>query len=106
MRCFLFAALLVAPALAASRDTGPNTRGDWPMFGHDPAATRYSPLRQINAANVSRLERAWTFHTGKPGTEAIPVVINGVMYVNGANGVFAVNPETGAQIWHYEATKV
>src|ERR1700748_340452 len=76
---------------------------DWPMFGHDLAATRYSPLRQIDSTNIARLERAWTFHTGKAGTEAIPVVVNGVMYVNGANGVFAVDPETGAQIWHYEA---
>ncbi|HWD99733.1 MAG TPA: pyrroloquinoline quinone-dependent dehydrogenase, partial [Bryobacteraceae bacterium] len=79
---------------------------DWPVFGHDAAATRYSPLKQIDTGNVARLERAWTFHTGKPGTEAIPVVVHGVMYVNAANGVFAVNPETGKEIWHYEATKV
>ncbi len=79
---------------------------DWPMFGHDPGATRYSPLKQIDAGNVTRLERAWTFHTGRPGTESIPVVIDGVLYVTGANGVFAVDPVTGHEIWRHEATKV
>lgn len=79
---------------------------DWPMFGHDPGATRYSPLKQITAMNVARLERAWTFHTGKAGSEGIPIVVGGVMYVTAANGLFAVEPETGKQIWHYEATQV
>src|SRR3954453_16412935 len=53
---------------------------DWPSFGHDPGASRYSPLKQINISNVSRLQRAWTFHTGKPGSEAIPLVVGGVLY--------------------------
>ncbi len=79
---------------------------DWPMFGHDPGARRFSPLKQITAANVARLQPAWTFHTGKPGSEGIPVVVSGVMYLAAANGLFAVEPETGKQIWHYEATQV
>ena len=76
------------------------------MFGHDPGGTRFSPLKQINSSNVQRLQRAWTFHTGKPGSEGIPIVVNGVMYVTAANGVFAVEPETGKEIWHHEATQV
>ena len=79
---------------------------DWPVYGHDPGAGRYSPLKQINAGNIARLQRAWTFHTGKPGSEGIPIVAGGVMYLVGANGVFAIEPETGRQIWHYEATQV
>jgi quinoprotein glucose dehydrogenase len=76
------------------------------MYGHDPGATRFSPLRQINASNVVRLRRAWTFHTGKPGSEGIPIVVGGVMYLAAANGVFALEPETGKEIWRYEATQV
>ena len=34
---------------------------DWPSFGNDPGATRYSPLKQINTGNVSQLKVAWTF---------------------------------------------
>jgi quinoprotein glucose dehydrogenase len=79
---------------------------DWPVFGHDPGAARYSPLKQINAQNVDRLQRAWTFHTGKPGSEAIPIVVAGVMYTAAANGLFAIEPESGRQLWHYEASQV
>ncbi len=79
---------------------------DWPTFGHDPGAARFSPLKQIQTGNVDHLQRAWTFHTGKPGSEGIPIVVNGVMYVTAANGIFALEPETGKQIWHYEATQV
>jgi quinoprotein glucose dehydrogenase len=79
---------------------------DWPMYGHDPGAARFSPLKQIHPGNVARLQRAWTFHTGKPGSEGIPIVVGGVMYLVGANGLFAIEPETGRQIWHYEATQV
>ena len=45
---------------------------DWPTFGHDLAGTRFSPLRDITAANVSKLTRAWTYHmkTGGPGASA------------------------------------
>ncbi|MEX2302225.1 MAG: pyrroloquinoline quinone-dependent dehydrogenase [Bryobacterales bacterium] len=75
---------------------------DWPVFGHDPGAMRYSPLKQINTKNISRLERAWTFHSGKPGSEATPVVVDGVMYLTQPNGIFALEPETGKLIWHFE----
>jgi quinoprotein glucose dehydrogenase len=81
-------------------------QNDWPMFGHDPGAARFSPLKQIHTGNIARLQHAWTFHTGKPGSEGIPIVAGGVMYVTGANGLFAVEPETGKQLWHYEATQV
>ena len=76
------------------------------MYGHDAGASRFSPLKQINAGNIGRLQRAWTFHAGKPGSEGIPIVVGGVMYVTAANGIFALEPETGKQLWHYEATEV
>ena len=62
-------------------------QSDWPTFGNDPGAMRYSTLRQIDSANVARLAPAWTFHTDKPGSEAIPVVIKGVMYLTAPDGV-------------------
>jgi glucose dehydrogenase len=36
---------------------------DWPVYGHDPGSMRYSPLKQINTKNVSKLQVAWTFDT-------------------------------------------
>ena len=77
---------------------------EWPAFGNDPGAMRYSPLRQIDAANVAKLTPAWTFRTSKPGSEAVPVVIGGVMYVNDPDGVYALVPETGQLLWKYAAS--
>jgi quinoprotein glucose dehydrogenase len=84
---------------------------DWPTYGHDLASTRFSPLAQINATNVSKLVPAWTYHLnaneeGQPARkmklEATPVVINGVMYVPTPGGhVVALDPETGKELWRY-----
>ena len=99
----MYERVLLVSALAAALLPG---QTDWPVFGHDPGARRFSPLKQINVGNIKRLQRAWTFHTGKPGSEGIPIVVGGVMYLAAANGLFAIEPETGKQIWHFEATQV
>jgi glucose dehydrogenase len=39
---------------------------DWPMIGHDAGGTRYSPLKQINSKNVTKLQLAWSFDTEAP----------------------------------------
>src|SRR5690242_20338557 len=78
----------------------------WPSFGNDPGAMRYSPLRQIDSSNVGRLKLAWTFRTGKPGSEAVPIVVDGVLYVTAPDGVYAVVPETGELLWEYAAAPV
>ncbi len=77
---------------------------DWPSYGNDPGAMRYSTLRQIHVGNVARLKLAWTFRTGKPGSEAIPIVVDGAMYVTAPDGVYAVTPETGELLWKYDAS--
>ena len=92
-------ALLLVPAALRAQN-------DWPYPGRDPGATRYSPLAQINTRNVTRLMRAWTFHTGDPAanvnSEGAPLVVDDVMYLVAGKNVFALNPETGEQIWKYE----
>ena len=76
---------------------------DWPSYGNDPGAMRYSPLRQIQRNNIDQLQPAWTFRTGKPGSEATPVVVDGVMYLTAPDGVYALKPETGELLWKYAA---
>jgi quinoprotein glucose dehydrogenase len=34
---------------------------DWPTYGHDAGGLRYSPLRQIDPTNVSKLKVAWVY---------------------------------------------
>ena len=94
MTRFAPALLLAATGLA---------QNDWPAFGNDPGAMRYSTLRQIDSSNAARLQSAWTFRAGKAGSEAIPVVAGSVMYVTAPDGVYALVPETGELLWKYDA---
>ena len=49
----------------------------------DYANTRYSKLNQITAANVGKLQVAWTFSTGVlRGHEGGPLIIGNMMYVH------------------------
>jgi glucose dehydrogenase len=77
---------------------------NWPSYGNDPGAMRYSTLRQVDAGNVARLKSAWTFRTGRPGSEAIPIVVDGVMYLTAPDGVYALVPETGELLWKHEGS--
>jgi glucose dehydrogenase len=77
---------------------------DWPLYGNDPGAMRYSTLRQIHSGDVHGLKLAWTFRSAKPGSEAIPIVVDGVMYVTAPDSVYALVPETGELLWRYEAS--
>src|ERR1051326_1428769 len=67
---------------------------------------RYSTLRQINRDNVAHMTAAWTFRTGMPGSEAVPIVVAGVMYQAAPDGVYALVPETGELLWKYDASPV
>ena len=79
------------------------TNGSWPSVGRDPGAQRFSPLSQIDRKNVSRLTGAWTFDTGALDLQVTPIVAGGVMYLGAGSKVFALEPETGRQIWRYDA---
>src|SRR5260221_3552811 len=54
--------LLVGAVIAALVVVGKAQKAadaDWPMYARDLAGTKYSPLTQINADNVSKLTPAW-----------------------------------------------
>lgn len=76
---------------------------DWPTYGNDPGAMRFSTLRQIDAGNAARLNLVWTFRAGRAGSEAIPIVVDGTMYFTAPDGVYALVPETGELLWKYDA---
>ena len=77
--------------------------GDWPSFGRDPGARRYSPLTQINTKNVASLVEAWAFDTGIQDLQVTPLVIDGLMYFTGGSTVFALEPDTGKTVWTFRA---
>jgi len=60
----------------------------------------YSPLRQINKSNIRRLVPIWsTSVMNDQGELAAPTIYNGVMYVVNGKWTFAIDVETGRQIW-------
>jgi quinoprotein glucose dehydrogenase len=80
-------------------------QNDWPSYGRDPGGTRHSPLTQITPQNVTRLERAWVYHTGEvnPNFEVTPVMVDNVLYLSTpSQKVVAVDATTGTEIWKFE----
>jgi len=65
----------------------------------------YSPLKQINKSTVKRLVPIWnTALSNEQGELAAPTVYNGVMYVINGKWTFAIDVETGRQIWRTPVT--
>src|SRR5262249_53506994 len=72
---------------------------------------RYSPLNQITRENVGALRPAWTYHTHHlRGDDKYvvfqdsPLVVDGTMYVcTPYDQVIALDPETGAERWKFDA---
>lgn len=109
----LFAAMLVAPPVAAAPAPGPGA--DWPAFGRDAGGSQHSPLAQINAANVKGLKQAWAYRSGDfvdaplpKGTvlQATPLHVNGTLYFcTPMNRVIALDPATGRERWAFDPHK-
>jgi len=60
----------------------------------------YSPLKEINKSNVKRLVPVWSASLmNDMGELAAPTVYNGVMYVINGKWTFAIDIETGRQVW-------
>jgi quinoprotein glucose dehydrogenase len=86
------------------------TGADWPAYGGDHKATRYSPLDQITPENVAKLEQIWEFRTGDlpEGDEAFgnqntPVKVGDRLYLCSAlNKITALDAATGSQFWTYD----
>lgn len=86
---------------------------EWPYYGADPGNSKYSPLTDIDAGNVGRLQVAWQWkHWETPlekyGTtpgffENTPLMIDGVLYITTPyNSIAAVDAETGKDLWRFD----
>lgn len=76
--------------------------GDWLMIRRNYQAWSYSPLSQINTANLKQLQLAWSWamQDGAGANEPTPIVHNGIMYLaNVGNVVQALDARKGDLIW-------
>ena len=108
-RFIVFVAAIGAPLLHGQAKKAQNPATEWPLYTHDLAGSRYSPLAQINVKNVAKLSQAWTYKLPRHpnsggitgGYELTPIVVKGVMYLTAVDSVVALEPETGRELWRY-----
>jgi len=107
----LYACAPIVPAAHAAGDVTEarvlkeSRRGeDWLVKGGNFRGEHYSPLADINVANVSDLGLRWTTRLPVPdGISATPIVVDGVIYLSGAwSIVFAIDARTGERLWTYD----
>jgi alcohol dehydrogenase (cytochrome c) len=102
----------MAAASAAPQDRAliqaDRDRDNWRLHGRTYDNQRFSPLTQINPANVAKLTLVSTLHTGVANSfEATPIMVDGVLYiVTATNHVQAWDAATDKQIWAWQPDKL
>jgi quinoprotein glucose dehydrogenase len=97
---------LVAPC--ASTAAGDAAHREWRTYAGDPGAAHYSPLDQIDVANVHTLEVAWRYHTGDAEPkysqmQCNPIAIGDTLYVTSPKlKVIALDAATGRERWRFD----
>ncbi|HEV8599177.1 MAG TPA: amidohydrolase family protein [Gemmatimonadales bacterium] len=87
--------------------------GEWPVYGGDPGATKYSSLAGITRDNVHLLRPVWSWRTleradsatrARPGLfEATPLMLGDTLYLSTSyNQVVALDAESGKELWRYD----
>src|SRR5262249_3853928 len=104
-RSLALAVTLTAAAAAGFTSRPASADGDkahTPWTGHlgGAGSSQYSALKQIDKPNVPQLEVAWTYTAGTGTLRFNPLVVDGVMYVLGANrSIVALDAATGKERW-------
>ncbi len=85
---------------------------DWPYWGGDAQATRFSPLDQITPENVEGLVRVFTYHTGdlpegtaegKYSPEVTPLKVgDDLLMCSAMNVLISVDAATGEENWRFD----
>jgi len=95
--------------------------GSWPTYSGDYSSRRYSPLKQVNQANVKNLSLAFIARlTGGPvgatvggegampsGPQPAPAIrgatlqVDGILYTSAPDNAWAIDGRTGQVLWHY-----
>ena len=100
-------ALLVGVATVSMRGQWTPKVGEWPTYSGDLAATRYSPLDQINASNFGKLQLAFRFKTENLGPrpefqfQSTPLMVNGRLFTTAGTrrAAVALDATTGEMLW-------
>ena len=105
MKPFTYPTLLLTVGLLSLTEKPATT--DWPEYNGGPDRNHFSPLTQLNADNVARLQVAWEYASGGVDTlknntqiQCNPLIIDGVLYgVSAGSQAFALDAATGRELW-------
>jgi len=90
---------------------------DWPAYGATNGGTHFSPANQITPENVAQLEVAWSHRSGdvreasfvdgrytaQSSFQVTPIVVDDrLYYCTPFNRVFALDAETGEELWSFD----
>ena len=78
---------------------------DWPAYNGGSDGDHYSRLKQINRANVHRLQQAWRFDSGeKGGLQTNPLILGRTLYAyTPSQKVVALDAATGRLKWKFDS---
>ena len=89
--------------------------GEWPAYGGDVEATKYSPLNQITRENLDQLKIAWVWESkhdsgamfnrrkAADSFKGTPLMAGGRLFLRDRySAVNAINPATGEELWMYD----
>jgi quinoprotein glucose dehydrogenase len=110
---WILSMLLTGSSVLSPQGKASSGQVEWLYYGGDPGGSRYSPLTDINAGNIRRLQVAWQWkHWETPldqyGTtpgyfENTPLMIDGVLYVTTPyNSIAALDAESGKELWRFD----
>jgi glucose dehydrogenase len=93
------------PEAAQRLDVDAHGSRGWPVYGGDASGDRYSPLKQINRANVRTLELAWQFQEPEGGDpETTPIVIGKTLFAYTPSlKVIALDATNGKLQWTFDS---
>src|SRR5579864_3049405 len=103
--CLLAAALSANAQVSFERIVkAADEPGNWLTYSGNYQAHRFSPLREITAANVAGLKPLWVYQLKDKGQfETSPIVVDGIMYITEPPGmVTALDARTGRRLWNYQ----
>jgi alcohol dehydrogenase (cytochrome c) len=76
---------------------------DWTTFSGNTLGHRFSPLKQIDRANIAAMKPLWVYQIDKTDKfEASPIVRDGIMYIaEPPSDVTALETRSGKVLWKY-----
>jgi alcohol dehydrogenase (cytochrome c) len=75
--------------------------GEWLMWRRTFDTQSFSPLAQVNKANVGQLRTAWAWNLTPSQNEITPLVHDGVLFLESGASVQALDATNGELLWQY-----